>query len=139
MIHQPLSIYLRAHAGVQAMIGAGAAARYFEGTLGQKAEGGNARIPAVVVRSIDITDRQVVYCGTVGTTRAAVMIDCYDAGTRGAWLVAAATRGALLDFRGIMGGTLKVRACTLELETELDDPDPGLYRVRQNWAVWFLE
>lgn len=139
MIHQPLSLRLRAWPALALLIGTGASQRYFEGTLGQKAEGGPARIPAVLIRSIDITDRQVVYCGTVGTTRAAVMIDCYDAGARGAWALAGAVRGALLDFRGIMGGTLKVRACSLELETELDDPDPGLYRVRQNWAVWFLE
>ena len=139
MIHEPLSKHLRANAGVAALIGAGTNARYFEGTLGQKAPGGKDRIPAVLLRSVDINDRQVAYCGTVGTIRALALIDCYDAAARDAWRVAAAVRGALLDFRGVMSGTLQVRIITLELETELDDPDPGLYRVRQNWAVWFTE
>ncbi len=139
MIHAPLSLYLRADAGVQAIIGAGNDARYFEGVLEQKAPGGKVRIPAVLIRSIDIVDRQVVYCGTVGTSRALVTIDCYDASARGAWLVAGAVRTALLDFRGVMSGTLRVRHIGLDLETELDDPDPGLYRIRQNSAVWFTE
>lgn len=139
MIHEPLSKHLRADAGVAAIIGSGANARYFEGTLAQKAPAAKARIPAVLVRSIDITDRQQVYCGTVATLRATVTIDCYDAAARDAWLVAAAVRGALLDFRGVMSGSLNVRTIALELETELDDPDPGLYRIRQSWAVWFTE
>lgn len=139
MIHEPLSLHLRANAPLAAIIGAGGNARYFEGTLPQKAPAGKSRIPAVLVRSIDINDRQQVYCGTVGTMRALATIDCYDAAARDAWLVAAAVRGALLDFRGLMAGTLRVRTIALELETELDDPDPGLYRIRQNWAVWFTE
>lgn len=139
MIHQPLALYLRADAGVQAVIGVGDDARYFEGTITQKVPGGKLRIPALLIRSIDVPDRQQVFCGTVGTLRATVTIDCYDASARGAWLVAGAVRGALLDFRGVMSGTLRVRIITLELETELDDPDPGLYRIRQSWAVWFTE
>lgn len=139
MIHEPLSLHLRADVPLQAIIGQGAAARYFEGVLPQKSPSGKARIPAVLVRSIDINDRQVTFCGTVGTKRAVAMIDCYDATARDAWAVAAGVREALLDFRGIMGGTLKVRACTLDLEVELDDPEPGLYRIRQSWAIWFME
>lgn len=139
MIHEPLSLYLRANAGVAAIIGAGAVGRYFEGTLPQKAPGGRERIPGLLLRSIDITDRQVAYCGTVDTNRALVTFDCYDASARGAWLLAGAVRGALLDFRGVMSGTLQVRHAGLDLETELDDPEPGLYRIRQSWAVWFTE
>lgn len=139
MIHEPLSLHLRANAGLQALIGSGGSARYFEGTLAQKVPNGRHRIPAVLLRSIDIQDRQVAYCGTVGTIRALATLDCYDSAARGAWLVAGAVRGALLDFRGVMSGTLLVRHIGLDLETELDDPEPGLYRVRQSWAVWFTE
>lgn len=139
MIHQPLSLHLLAAVPVTDLIGLGAAARLFEGVIPQKQAGGKARVPAVLVRDVAMADRQVTFCGTVGTSRAVVLLDCYDVTPRGAWAIAEAVRGALLDFRGVMGGTLQVRACTIETEIELQDLEPGLYRVSQTWAIWFLE
>jgi hypothetical protein len=139
MIQAPLSLHLLASDPLTALIGLGHAARLFEGVIPQKQASGLPRLPAVLIRDVAMGDRQVTFCGTVGTSRADVSVDCYDVTPRGAWAIAEAVRGALLDFRGVMGGTLQVRACSIDAEIELQDLDPGLYRVSQTWAIWFLE
>lgn len=123
-----------ATAGYVAGIG-GAPNRIYPLVIPQKVPHGAAQLPGVVY-SITSVERQLTYCGTSGLIRTRLSVDCYDDNYDDARALAAAVRAVLLDFTGLLGGTEDVRHMALETEIDLQDPEPGLYRVNQSWAVW---
>lgn len=112
--------------------------RVFPLVIPQKIKGGSAQMPCVVydVRSVE---RQVTYCGTSGLVRSVMNIDCYALSYDESKELAQAVRDALLDYRGLLGGIVDVRAASLETEFDIQDIEPGLYRVSQSWVFWHAE
>lgn len=92
-----------------------------------------------VVYQVRNVDRQVTYCGTSGLVRSEVQLDSYATSYDGAVELAAGVREVLTDFRGALGGVVSVRHAALQTEFDLQDPDPGLYRVSQLWVFWHEE
>lgn len=98
----------------------------------------SARIPCVVYSRRGV-QRQVTYCGTSGLIRTDVALDSYAVTLAAAYDVAAAVKAALIDFSGLLGGGVQVQAASLEAEFDLEDIEPGLYRVSQSWTFWHSE
>jgi hypothetical protein len=139
LLHAALFAELQDNAAVAALVGEESDARIWRSMVPQRLEfGGEDRLPCVVL-NVGSLSRQVANCGTVATVEARVQIDCYSADHDEAWSLAAAVRSALLDFRGMLGGALRVRAASIESETEILDPEPGVYRVMQSWQIWHKE
>lgn len=112
--------------------------RIFNGTVPQKKPGSRPYMPCVVynLRSVD---RQQVYCGTSGLVRSTIMLDSYATTYEGAKTLARAVRLALIDYSGMLGGTVDVRNAALQTEFDVNDNEPGLYRVSQTWIIWHAE
>lgn len=104
----------------------------------QKRPNGPAQIPAVVYATAGV-ERQVTQCGTNPVVRSILTLDCYAATYDQARELANAVRTVLVDFRGLLGAIVEVRAANLQSEFDLSDIEPGLYRVSQTWAIWHLE
>ena len=96
------------------------------------------RIPCTVYNRRGV-QRQVTYCGTSGLVRTDATLDSYAVTLAGAYDVAEAVKAALIDFSGLLGGGVQVQAASLEAETDLEDIEPGLYRVSQSWTIWHSE
>lgn len=96
------------------------------------------RVPCVVFNRGNV-DRQVRYCGTDGVIRTSVTLDCYAISYTAARALATVVRESLIDFRGLLGNSLMVRAASLEGEFDLLDIEPGLFRVSQSWNIWHEE
>lgn len=104
----------------------------------KKPRNGTQVTPCVVYQTRNV-DRQVTYCGTSGLLRTEMQLDCYATSYEDAADLAAAVRELLTDFRGSLGGVVSVRHAALQTEFDLQDPEPGLYRVSQLWVFWHEE
>lgn len=132
-----LRVELAGHTATATFL-AGTPDRVFPQVIPQKVPGGAAQIPAVVYER-RVVQRQVTYCGTSGLVRTTVSLDCYAASYDEAQDLAAAVRGALIDYSGLLGGIVDVRAASLDTEFDVQDFEPGLYRVSQSWTFWHTE
>lgn len=112
--------------------------RVFPGVIPQKKVNGPPQHPCVTYTQSNV-DRQVLSCGTDGTVETLMQLDCVALRYDEAHELADAVRGVLLDFRGMLGGIVRVRAASLSSESDLSDIEPGLYRVTQTWAIWHRE
>lgn len=109
----------------------------------QKKPGAKLQVPALVY-TVTACDRQVTYCGTSGLVRTTMRLDCYASKYGEARELAAAVRSCLLDFSGMLGSSdpdveVDVRHASLETEFDVQDFEPGLYRVSQSWNFWHTE
>jgi hypothetical protein len=104
----------------------------------QKKPNGPAQVPAVVYGQAN-TDRQALYCGTSGTVATRLTLDSYAIDYDEVHDLAKAVKDVLQDFRGLLGGIVRVKDAKLENEIDLPDVDPGLFRVSQSWVFWHLE
>ncbi|MEO8224129.1 MAG: hypothetical protein ABI661_04945 [Gammaproteobacteria bacterium] len=118
--------------------GGGLPDRVYPLIIPQQKKNGPAQVPAVVY-AINGAERQLLYCGTSNVIRSRLQIDCYDLTYEGARELADAVRETLQDFSGLLGAIVEVRNAALETEIDLQDIDPGLYRVSQSWAFWHVE
>lgn len=137
-LHDALFSELTGTAAITAIVGSGTAAKIWRVLIPQRVKDAAARYPCLVI-AVGALERQVANCGTVATVDARVSIDCYALSQPAAWALAREVRLALIDFRGMLGGTLRVRAASLEAERELVDLEPGTYRVMQSWQIWHKE
>lgn len=112
--------------------------RVFPLVIPQKQPGGAAQVPCLVYQAANV-ERQVTYCGTSRLVLARMVLDLYATGYDEVKLLAEAVRRALQDFEGLLGGIVDVRSATLESELELQDIEPGLFRVTQSWDFWHVE
>jgi hypothetical protein len=133
-LHQAIKIHLAADTTVASLVGD----RVFYRMIPQKIATGDARMPCVVYSRGGV-DRQVTYCETSGLIRTSATLDVYAVKFTESRDVARAVRQALVDYRGTLGGLVFVRAASLENEFDLDDFEPGLYRVNQSWTFWHSE
>ena len=116
----------------------GAPDRIYPLVIPQKVPRGVQTVPCVVYQETAV-ERQLTYCGTSGLVRSRMALDIYATSYDQCKLLAAAVRNALQDFNGLLGGIVDVRNAILETELELQDIEPGLYRVTQSWAFWHVE
>lgn len=94
-------------------------------------------LPRIVYSRV-ATQRSQSLCGTDSKVRAIMQIDSYDKTYKGSKTLADVLRHTLSDFTGDMNGT-RVSTVSLDSDVDLDDPEPGLYRVSQTYFIWFVE
>jgi hypothetical protein len=94
-------------------------------------------LPRIVYTRI-ATQRTQSLCKTDSKVRALMQIDLYDRTYKGSKDLAKLIFNTLIDFTGNMAGT-RVSSVISDSEVDLDDPDPGLYRVSQTYFIWFVE
>lgn len=140
MLHIALEHHLVSDTSTQQYL-SGDPNRVYPGVIPQKKPRGPAQTPCVVyeLRSVD---RQVKYCGTDGLVRSIMTLDCYAVTYNDAKILAKAVYDSLRDFRGEMGpvgGRVFVKTANLETEFDVQDFEPGLYRVSQSWSIWHAE
>lgn len=137
MLHIGLEEEL-ATAALTAALLAGTPNRIYPLVIPQKVPRGAAQTPCVVYETSNV-ERQTTYCGVSGLVRTTMRLDCYAEDYNTSKQVAQAVRLVLSDFRGMLGGTVDVRHAALETEFDVQDFEPGLYRVSQTWAIWHVE
>lgn len=96
-----------------------------------------AQLPRIIYSRI-ATQRTQTLCATDGKVRTAMQVDCYSKTFKEAKQLAKVVQQTLTDFTGDMMGT-RVSTVILDSEVDLDDPDPGLYRVSQTYFIWYKE
>lgn len=84
------------------------------------------------------TSRQQRYCGVDGVVRGDYQFSAYANTEEEAAEIGDVLRRAMQDFAGVMGD-VAVKHCHLEGDFPLEDEDPDIYTVRQQWTVWFVE
>lgn len=112
--------------------------RVFPSVLPQKVPRGQKYLPGLTYETRDVS-RQTTYCGKSGLVRTTLELNIYSKEYDEAKTVAAAVRETLSDFRGLLGGIVDTRTATLENEFDIQDFEPGLYRVSQTWSFWHVE
>lgn len=137
MLHIALEQELSTNPTSAALL-AGPPNRIYPVVIPQKVPRG-AQVTPCVVYELRAVARQTAYCGTSGLVRSLMQLDSYAEDYNVAKQVAQAVREVLTDYRGLLGGTVDVRAATLETEFDVQDFEPGLYRVSQSWAFWHVE
>ncbi len=125
MIEEGLTSHITDDAGLSAMI----AGRVFAVLAPQ-----GVRTPYVVFNKLSDVQRGT-YCASDGITMAVFQFDSYAKTYKEVKLLAKALKTALVDFHGLMGDT-RVKTISLENETDLNDPDPGLLRVLTTLIIW---
>ena len=134
-LHQAIKNHLEADTSVSSLMGT----RFFYGVIPQKiSNDGVSRIPCVVYERRGV-NRQVTYCGTNDLIQTLVTLDIYALTYSAARELATEVRRSLVDFQGLLSGVVSVRAASLETEFDLQDMEPGLYRVSQSWTFWHEE
>lgn len=137
MLHIGLTAEL-VNSTVTAAYLAGTPHRVYPLVLPQKKPRGAAVIPAVTFETKSVS-RQVTYCGTSGLVMTSMGLNCYADKYDDVKLLAKAVKDVLQDFRGQLGGIVDVRAASLETEFDIQDFEPGLFRVPQSWNFWHVE
>jgi len=138
MLHKGLVAELASNTIVAGFLVDGSVTRVFPHVIPQKIPHGARQVPAVVFSTVSV-DRQVTYCGTSGLKRSTLRLDCYDVTFDGVKDLAKAVEDVLLDFRGMLGDIADVRHAALETEFDLQEFEPGLYRVSQSWVFWHAD
>ena len=98
-----------------------------------------------IVYSVSSKSRQVRYSGTDTLVSGSFSIDCYATTYTAVQSLAAAVRAALVDQVGTWTdsdspvGSVSVQAVFIENEFDLMDEEPGLYRVSQEYTIWYDE
>ncbi len=134
-LHQAIKNHLESDTSVSSLMGT----RFFYGVVPQKiSTDGVSRIPCVVYERRGV-NRQVTYCGTNDLIQTLVTLDIYALTYSAARELAREVRRSLVDFQGLLSGVVSVRAASLETEFDLQDMEPGLYRVSQSWTFWHEE
>lgn len=98
-------------------------------------QGGAAAYVPAITFSVSGTERSKTFCRTDGSVLRRVRVDAYAITQTEAESVAMAAEAALLDYRGTVEG-LFIADISLDNEYDLEDIEPGLYRVSQQYAIW---
>jgi len=96
--------------------------------------GAAAYVPAITFRVAN-TNRSKTFCRTDGTVMRRVSVDAYAVTQTEAEDIAEAAGDALRDYRGTVEG-LFIADISQSDEYDLEDIEPGLYRVHQEYEVW---
>lgn len=140
MLHKGLQIELVTHTATAIYFAGvnGAIDRVFPGVIPQKVPKGSQQTPCMTYETSDVS-RQTTYCGKNPVIKTTMRLDTFSTTYNEAKEAAAAVRELLSDFRGLLGGIVEMRTATLENEFDVQDFEPGLYRVSQTWSFWHVE
>ncbi len=131
MIEQSLEQFLSEDTGLGSLIDG----RVFPMVIPQ----GSGKIPCVVYTLVGTSGRTANLCGQTDTkVRGAFQIDSYSKRYATTKAIAKAVKDLMCGFVGDMAGT-RVSLITLETDADIGDPDPGLYRVSQQYFIWYVE
>lgn len=133
MIEEGLYSYLRAQVAIAELAGD----RVFPLAIPQHHYTEASRLACVVYQRIGVS-RQIKFCGTDDFVESTFQVDCYAMTYLKAKQLARAVRLALVDYAGAMGAET-VQNVFIQTEFDLDDPDPGLYRISQTYSIWHLD
>lgn len=99
--------------------------------------GKDQSMPCLVYQRVGAVRNQS-FCGTDQLVAASYQIDSYAIRYQDAVQLSEAVAVVLLDYTGDMGDT-HVDRVFLESEIDLNDIEPGLYRVSQTYIIWHKE
>jgi Protein of unknown function (DUF3168) len=94
--------------------------------------------PYLVFSKIVEQDTNATYCGPDRLVRGNFQFDSYAKTYLTALQLARAVRAALIDFFGDVAGT-HISGVIFDMELQLLDPDPGLYRVLTTLFIFYAE
>ena len=140
MIQEGLYTYLAADAGVSALV----SSRIYPLVIPETVYTEATKKPCLVY-SVDGKSRQVRYSGTDTLVAASVQIDCYARTYLASQQLAEAVRSAMVDYSGTWTGSSspqtsnRVQSIFIQSEFDMLDPEPGLYRVSQQYTIWYDE
>ena len=140
MIQEGLYATLSGDAGVSAIVGT----RIYPLVIPQTVYSEATKRPCIVY-SFDSKGRQIRFSGTDTLVEGRFTIDCYATTYSEAQDLAEAVRGVLVDYSGTMTSgsspqtTNDVKKLFIESERDLMDIEPGLYRVMQEYKIWYDE
>jgi hypothetical protein len=97
----------------------------------------HAPLPRIVYWREDSARSQTL-CKTDSKVKAIMILECYDKTYKGSKELAKVVRQTLTDFSGDMAGT-RVSTVILDSDPDGEDPEPGLYCVRQRYFIWHTE
>lgn len=133
MIEGVLRDYLRAQAGVNTYVGSGTNARIYFDIIPEHNYQEATRLSCLVINTIGGT-RELDSCGTLDQVTRRIQIDAYARTRHDANVLADATRTALVDYDGDMGGTF-IDFIRIDDEWNQLDPEPGLFRRCMRFRV----
>ncbi len=125
--------FLKAQAGVTALV----ADRIYPLLIPHHVYKDVTQNPVIVFSRIGV-ERAANYCETERIVIGTYQFDCYARRYEEVLAVAEALRFALRDYVGLVGDA-RVRLTRQDTESELLDPEPGLYRITSDWSVWYIE
>ena len=131
-IEDALHTILAADTDLLALIGEPDLVRIFRGVAPP-----GTRAPYLSITRSTTTGIQGL-CGTAGTEFVLEQIDAYGKTEDERDNLARAVFLRLRDFSGTIG-TVKIKDATRQNEFDVEDPEPGLYRRTQSWAIWYIE
>ena len=140
MIQESLYSKLAGAAGVTAIV----STRIYPLVIPQTVYSEATKQPCIVY-SVDGKVRQVRFSGTDTLVTGSFTVDSYARSYQAVQALAAAVRTALVDQSGTWTDSdspqdsVSVQKVFIESEFDLMDEDPGLYRVSQQYTIWYDE
>lgn len=140
MIQEALYSKLAGAAGVSALV----ASRIYPLVIPQTVYDEATKRPCIVY-STDGKARHIRFSGTDSLVAGRFTVDCYARTYSAVQQLAAAVRAALVDQRGTWTtssspqGSVSVQQVFIDNEFDLTDIEPGLYRVSQEYTIWYDE
>lgn len=119
-----------AGSGVAALVGS----RVYPVKIPEETWSSATQRPCLVYHTPSVR-RSGTFCGTDRTKADTVHVNCYARTYDEARALADTVASQVVDFRGVVGETL-FGPVFLETETDLDDPEPGLFRRLLIFTVW---
>jgi Protein of unknown function (DUF3168) len=94
--------------------------------------------PYLVYAKVVEQDDNATYCGPDRVVRGNFQFDSYGKTYLTALQLARAVRAALIPFKGDVAGT-HISAVVFDMELQVLDPEPGLYRVLTTLFIFYAE
>jgi len=140
--------YLKSKSSVTALVGLAAAARIFP-DMAPKLDPDGKELPKPYIVYQDITSQSSHHVGgAAGIAHTIMQIDCYGSTRVQAKALAEALRLAMDGVRTPAFGNgseqVNMRGCFLhssraEFQEPTDGTEKGVYRVMQEWSMWYVE
>lgn len=111
-----------------------AGTRVFPQIVPQEVWDSPTRKPCVVY-STQSVERQELFCGADSLVTHRVNVEAFARDPDTCQALATAIRGSIHNFRGLIGVTT-FKAIFVDSETDLDEPEPGMFRRSTTYVVW---
>lgn len=136
MIEESLKEVLLSDAAVSELVG-GVQERIWPLAIPQHAQGDASKLPCLVYRLVS-EERGRTFCETDDLVDAVYQFDSYSRNFDKCRDLDRSVRAALKDYTGLVSG-VRIHTVMVGAGFQLQDPDPGLYRVSRTFNVWYKE